>query len=106
MEGGVTKTADITGITVSTRTLTSLEVTTSPSKVDYLIGQSFDPTGMVITATYDAGSPVVGYTNYSYSPTGSLNVSGSTMITITSLENSLITTSLQVQVSEIGRAHV
>jgi hypothetical protein len=101
MEGGVTKTADITGITVSTRTLTSLEVTTSPSKVDYLIGQSFDPTGMVITATYDAGSPVVGYTNYSYSPTGALNVSGSTMITITSLENSLITTSLQVQVSAL-----
>lgn len=100
-EGEVTETANIGGFSVSTRTLTSIEVTTSPSKVDYLVGQSFDPTGMIITATYDAGSPVVGYTNYSYSPTGALNVSGSTMITITSLENSLITTSLQVQVSAL-----
>lgn len=99
-EAGVTKTASI-NVTVSARNLESIEVSSNPTKTMYVVGDCFDPSGMVITATYDEGNPVVGYTNYSYSPTGALSVSGSTMITITSLENSLITTSLQVQVSAL-----
>jgi hypothetical protein len=100
-EGEVTKTVSIGGFTVSTRILSSLEVTSNPTKMDYMVGQIFDPTGMVLTATYNVGSPVVGYTNYSYSPTGALNTTGTETITITSLENSLIATSLQVQVSAL-----
>ncbi|MFA5481506.1 MAG: bacterial Ig-like domain-containing protein [Bacilli bacterium] len=101
-EGGVTKTAVINGLTVTTRVLQSIEVTTNPTKVNYVIGESFNPAGMVITATYDVGSPMVGYTNYSYTPLGALNTSGANTITITSLENASISTSLQVQVSAVS----
>lgn len=33
-------------------TLSSIEVTTAPTKTDYVAGEIFDPAGMVITATY------------------------------------------------------
>lgn len=44
--------------------LTGLEITTPPAKTAYTAGQSFDPTGMELTATYSDGStlPVFGYT--------------------------------------------
>ena len=32
--------------------LTGIEVTTAPNKTSYTVGQTFDPTGMVVTATY------------------------------------------------------
>lgn len=38
---------------VDDKTLESISVKTSPSKVAYLSGESFDPTGLVITAMYD-----------------------------------------------------
>lgn len=98
-DGGVTKTASIEGITVVTRNLVSIAVSTNPTKVAYVIGESFSSTGMVITATYDAGDPVVGYTNYSYSPTTAFGTAGAKTITITSLDNASITTSLIVQVT-------
>lgn len=98
-ELGVTKTATIDGLTVNTRNLASISVSTNPSKMNYIIGESFSSTGMVITATYDAGDPVVGYTNYSYSPTAALGTAGAKTITITSLDNASITTSLIVQVT-------
>lgn len=48
--------------------LSSIAVTTPPTKTTYTEGDTFDPTGMVITATYDtAGTAVV--TDYSCSPT-------------------------------------
>ena len=34
------------------KTLVSIEVTTPPSKTTYTLGEQFDPTGMVITATF------------------------------------------------------
>lgn len=39
-----------------TRTLESIEVETSPTKTEYTEGDYFDPTGLVITASYDDGS--------------------------------------------------
>lgn len=41
-EGEVTKTVSIGGFTVSTRILSSLEVTSNPTKMDYMVGQIFD----------------------------------------------------------------
>ena len=58
----------------------SLAVTTNPDKMNYIPGESFDPTGMVVTVTYTDGSESV-VTNYSYSPTGPL-ASGVDTITI------------------------
>ncbi|MBQ4339226.1 MAG: leucine-rich repeat protein, partial [Clostridia bacterium] len=44
--------------------LTSIAITTLPSKVAYNKGESFDPTGMVVTGYYSDGTsaPVTGYT--------------------------------------------
>ena len=52
-------------------TLDSIAITTAPTKVTYVEGESFDPTGMVVTATYsDQSSKAV--TGYTYSPNGAL----------------------------------
>lgn len=98
-DGGVTKQATIDGLTVSERNLVSIAVTTNPSRMAYVIGEAFSPAGMVITATYDAGSPVVGYSNYNYSPTAAFGSAGTKTITITSSDNASITTSVDVQVT-------
>lgn len=53
-------------ITVS-RVVTSLQLTSSPTKTTYSSGQTFDTAGMVVTATYaDGGSEVI--TDYTISP--------------------------------------
>ena len=33
--------------------LSSIEITTPPTKTEYVAGEKFDPTGMVVTAKYD-----------------------------------------------------
>lgn len=45
---------------------TSIEVATMPTKTQYYVGDSFDPTGMVIIANVDDGT-IREITNYSYS---------------------------------------
>lgn len=52
-------------------TLQSIAITTPPDKTSYTQGETFDPTGMVVTATYSNGtsSPV---TDYTFSPNGAL----------------------------------
>lgn len=42
-------------ITVREWTCQSINITTNPSKMSYYVGESFDPTGMVISATYNDG---------------------------------------------------
>ena len=69
-EDGVTKTADV-AITVMAeapeRFLQSIAVTTPPDKTAYIAGEWFDPTGMVVTATYDNGETAV-VDNYTFKP--------------------------------------
>lgn len=62
------------------KTLSSIAVTKAPTKTTYTEGETFDPAGMVVTATYTdhTTAPITGYT---YSPTGALAV-GTTSITI------------------------
>ena len=64
--GGVTKTTSIQ-VTVKNATLEKIEVTTPPNKTAYSVGAAFDPTGMVVTATYSDGSTKA-ITGYTYSP--------------------------------------
>lgn len=61
-------------------TLTSIAITTPPTKTVYTVGETFNPAGMVVKATYSNGVTAV-ITGYSYSPTGAL-ASGTTVITI------------------------
>lgn len=46
-------------------------MTTQPTKTTYIEGQSFDPTGMVVTATY-SDDTTAEVENYTYSPSGAL----------------------------------
>lgn len=38
------------------KVISSIAVTTNPTKTSYAVGESFDPSGMVVTATYSDGS--------------------------------------------------
>ena len=72
---GVTKTAT-QAITVAT--LSSIAVTTQPTKTTYGIGETFDPTGMIITATWsDSSTSTV--TGYTYSPNTALGANDDTI---------------------------
>ena len=72
-EGSYTLTVSFGGkdanvaITVNPATVTGIEVTTQPTKVTYISGESFDPAGMTITATYSNGTKTA-VTDYTYSP--------------------------------------
>jgi len=67
--------------TVDAPSLSSIAVTTAPTKTSYSVGESFNATGMVVTATYSDGSSgaVTGYTT---SPVTALTTNDTT-ITIT-----------------------
>ena len=88
-------------------TLTGIAVTTAPAKTAYTEGETFDKTGMVVTATYSDGSTkaVIGYT---VSPSGALATTD-TSVTITYIEGSETKTATQaitVQASPAGEVKV
>lgn len=62
-------------------TLVRIEVTTEPTKVQYTEGETFDPTGMVVTATY-SDETTEEVTDYTYEPTEALTTED-TEVTIT-----------------------
>ena len=65
--------------------LTGISVTTAPGKTTYTEGETFDPTGMVVTATYSDGSTKT-VTGYTVSPDGALAVTD-TAVEISYTEN-------------------
>ncbi|MCL2487791.1 MAG: glycoside hydrolase family 3 C-terminal domain-containing protein [Oscillospiraceae bacterium] len=102
-EGGVTKTAKVTGITVEPNTLDKITVTRPPAKTSYIAGQAFDPAGIVVTASYINGvsMPV---TDLAFSPAGPL-AAGTTEITVSYTDNG-ITKTAAVAVTVIEKASV
>lgn len=74
-------------------TLTGLEITTPPTKTDYKPGEIFDPTGMVVTATYSNGAKLENPA-YTVAPSGALAV-GTTTVTITYSEGGITKTATQ-----------
>ena len=60
--------------------LLTIDVTKAPDKVNYRPGQTFDPTGMEVTATYSNGATLIA-TGWTYSPTGAL-AEGTQSVTI------------------------
>ncbi|MDR2576303.1 MAG: bacterial Ig-like domain-containing protein [Treponema sp.] len=62
-------------------TVASIAITTPPAKTTYIIGESFDSTGLVVTATYDDDSTevVTGYTLSGFDST----TAGEKTITVT-----------------------
>ncbi len=53
------------------KVLKSLAITTAPTKTAYQAGETFDATGMVVTATYQDDSTAA-VTDYTYEPSGEL----------------------------------
>ena len=73
--------------------LQSIAVTTPPTKTSYLSGERFDPTGMVVTATYSNGAKLAA-TGYAVEPSGPLS-DGMTSVTIRYTEGGRSVTTTQ-----------
>lgn len=73
--------------------LLSLAVTTAPNKTAYKVGETFDPTGMVVTAAYSNGATLIA-TGYIVSPDRPLTVSD-TEITVRYTEGGVTKTAAQ-----------
>ena len=73
--------------------LKGIEISAPPAKTEYTEGESFDASGMEVTAKYSDGSLSV-VTDYTFSPSGALKTSDES-VTVSYTEG-----------EEIGRAHV
>lgn len=69
------KTAEIP-VNVSVAKVTGLEITSAPAKTSYQSGDTFDPSGMVVTAVYE-NNVRKATTSYTYSPNRTLTVDDS-----------------------------
>ena len=80
----VTITYEFAGVTqsctqaIAIKTLSSIAVTTPPTKTAYTYGEAFNPAGMAVTATYSDGSTAV-VSGWTYSPTEALTHSDTTV---------------------------
>lgn len=73
--------------------LTGIAITTPPTRTAYKAGETFDPAGMVVTATYSNGAKLTN-PSYTFSPAGALTA-GDTAITITYTEGGVTKTATQ-----------
>ena len=73
--------------------LASIAITTPPAKTTYTAGETFDPAGMVVEATYSNGAKAVA-TGYSYTPSTALT-DGTTAVTIQYTEGGVTATAEQ-----------
>ena len=77
--------------------LTGITITTPPSKTTYTAGETFDPAGMVVRATYSDGA-TANVTGFSCSPS-TLSTVGTQTVTVSYTERSVTkTTTLSVTV--------
>lgn len=84
--------------------LSSIAVTTGPAKTTYTAGQSFDSSGMVVTAAYSDGSTRA-VTGYTVTPSGALTEADS-RVTVTYTEGGIAkTATLAITVKAAGTNH-
>ena len=74
--------------------LSSIAITTPPTKTTYTEGETFDATGMVVTATYSDASTDDVTASCTWTPNGALTTSD-TEITVSYTENSITKTATQ-----------
>ncbi len=98
-EDGKTATFEISYDALASRQIVSLEVTTEPTKTAYIEGQDFDKTGMVVKATYDDGSVVEDYRDYTIADGVNLPT-GKTSVQLNSNENTQVGTTQAIRVIE------
>ena len=64
----------ITVVACSNKAVTGIEITTPPTKTSYLVGERFNPEGMVVSVVYENGkTKALKEDKYTYSPTGALD---------------------------------
>ena len=73
--------------------LTGIAITKAPTKTAYKAGETFDPAGMVVTATYSNGAKLENPA-YTVAPSGALSA-GTTTVTITYSEGGITKTATQ-----------
>ena len=89
-ENGVTRTCTQA---IAMRVLSSIRVSTAPTKTAYKYGEKFASAGMAITATYNDNATRV-VTGWTYSPTGALGLANTT-ITVSYTEGGVTKTCTQ-----------
>ena len=92
-EGDITKTTTQAITVAEPAVLESIAITTSPTKTEYVIGETFSKTGMVVTAYYDNDTSRV-VTDYTWSPTEALTYEDE-VITISYEEGGVTKTATQ-----------
>ena len=92
--GGVTKTTTLT-VTITGSKLSGIAVKTVPNKVNYVVGEYFDKTGLVVTATLEDGTNYdVQAAKLSCTPTAALK-EANTSVTISYTANGVTKTTTQ-----------
>ena len=83
------------------RVLNSIEVASNPTKMVYEVGEALDLTGLVVNGIYSTGDPEA--VEYTASPANgtTLDAVGNTTVTLTSVDNTELTTSFNVTVNAI-----
>lgn len=80
------------------KVLSSIAITTVPTKTTYKVGEKFNKLGMVVKATYSDGTTKE-VTNYTYTPAGELGLTDN-KITVTYTEDNVTKTAQQAIVVE------
>lgn len=102
-ENGVTKTATFTVYVTSAVTLSSIEVTTQPTKTEYNQNNTLDLTGIVVTATYTDGNTADVTSGCTFSPANgdTLASVGTQIVNVSYTEDNVtVSTSFNVTVAE------
>ncbi|MBE6914197.1 MAG: hypothetical protein E7472_04560, partial [Ruminococcaceae bacterium] len=84
-------------ISIPVATPTSIAVTTQPAKTEYNIGDEFDPSGMVVTASYEGSETTRTVSGYTYD-TAAFTEAGTKEVTIS---YSGLTTTVSVEVTDV-----
>lgn len=99
----VSEAIEVTGAlkyTVDLRIATKIEVTSNPTKTAYIVGDQFDPAGMVVKATFADGSTAVITDQVDYSPK-TMNYGTTSVVVSATIGGQAYTASVAVTVSRI-----
>ena len=99
----VSQVVQVTGAlkyTVDLRIATKIEVTSNPTKTAYIVGDQFDPAGMVVKATFEDGSTAVITDQVDYSPK-TMTYGTTSVVVSATIGGQAYTASVAVTVSRI-----
>lgn len=99
----VSQAVEVTGAlkyTVDLRIATKIEVTSNPTKTAYIVGDQFDPAGMVVKATFADGSTAIITDQVDYSPK-TMTYGTTSVVVSATIGGQAYTASVAVTVSRI-----